>query len=170
MKNFNWKNILPWGMLMPFFLLIGFEYLVDFGLTFYNKRLNNEISLLESSLTQKEEALMQTLKTNEAFYVFSQIANIVEIVKNRASVNYVIDKFNKIMPNFLIINEFEFNAETNEIKIRGAVNSWSDYVRFHSYLTNLSDIELKSFESPKLEKNLINFSMVLLLKPSFYRE
>lgn len=170
MENFNLKNIIPIGLIFPFILLIGLEYFLIFGLDYYNQRLSQQISNLETTLTQKETELGQGLKTNEAFYVFSQIGNIVEILKNRKSVNLVINKFNRIMPKFLILKTFEFDAEKSEIKIQGAFQNWQDYVRFYRYLTSLPDIEIKESQPPKLEKNLINFSMVLFLKPSFYKE
>lgn len=169
MEDFNFKNIVPFGLLLPFILLIAFEYFLMLGLDFYNQKLNQQISNLETTLTKKEAELSQSLKDNEAFHSFSQVGNIVEILKNRKSINSVINKFNKIMPKFLILKTFEFDAEKNEININGAVSSWQDYLRFYRYLVTLPDVQLKEFPSPRLEQNLINFSMVLFLKPSFYK-
>lgn len=170
MENFSLKNIIPLGLLFPFILLIGLEYFLMFGLDYYNQKLSQQISNLETTLTRKETDLDQVLKTNETFYVFSQIGNIVEILKDRKSVNFVIGKFNRIMPKFLILKTFEFDAEKSEIKIKGAFQNWQDYVRFHRYLKSLSDVEIRELQAPKLEEKLINFSMVLFLKPSFYKE
>lgn len=170
MENYNLTNVKPLGFLLPFILLIAFEYFLIFGLDIYNQRLAQKIANLETNLNKKEFELNQSLSNTDAFYVFSQVANIVEILKNRNSVIFIITKFNKIMPKFLILKSFEFDAEKNELKIKGAVQNWRDYIRFHHYLENLTDIELKEFHAPKLEENLINFSMVLFLKPSFYKE
>lgn len=168
----NLRITLPLGFLLPFILIIGFEYLVNFGLGFYNERLNATISSLESNLKQKEQELNQMLKENESFYVFSQFVNIAEIARERRSVNFIIDKFNRVMPKFLAIEEFKFDADKNEIEFKGKVNNWVDYVRLHEYITSLPYFMLKELKSPKFDEkeNIIEFSMVLFLKPEFYKQ
>jgi hypothetical protein len=92
-------------------------------------------------------------------------------LKNRKSLSFVINKFNQLMPKFLIINNFTYDGEKGEIKIDAAVSNWQDYLRFHKYVTGLQVLELKDFTPPRLEeKNLIQFSMVFLLKPNFYEQ
>jgi sulfite reductase alpha subunit-like flavoprotein len=165
----NWKNLIPWGLVAPFIIIILIEYGLSFAINFYNQRLNQQISELEINLKQKEESTKGGLETNEAFKVFSQAVNIVEILKNRQSLSFVINKFNQLMPKFLIVKEFKFDAEKREIEINAAVSNWQDYLRFHKYVTGLQVLEIKDFTSPRLEAdNLIKFSMVFLLKPNFY--
>jgi len=167
----NWKSIIPWGLLTPFLIIILVEYGVSFGLDFYSQRLNQQVNELESKLKQKEEIIKGGLGTNEAFKVFSQTVNIVEIYKNRQSLNFVINRFNQLMPKFLILNEFRYDADGKQIEINASVPNWQDYLRFYKYITNLQVLEVKNFSSPKLgDNNLINFSMVFLLKPSFYNQ
>jgi hypothetical protein len=167
----SWKNIIPWGLIAPFLIIILIEYGISFGLNFYNQKLNQDISNLEAKLKQKEESLAGGLGANSAFKVFSQAVNIVEILKNKKSLSFVINKFNQLMPKFLIIREFNYDADKQEIEISAATQSWQDYLRFHKYVTSLQAVELKSLTSPKLgENNLIQFSMVFLLKPAFYQQ
>jgi predicted component of type VI protein secretion system len=167
----NWKHLIPWGLLAPFLIIILIEYGIGLGLDFYNQKLNQQIEGLEDLLKQKEESLKGGLETNEAFKTFSQTVNIIEILKNRKSLSFVIKKFNQLMPKFLIINNFTYDGEKGQIKIDAAVSNWQDYLRFHKYVTGLQVLELKDFTPPRLdEKNLIQFSMVFLLKPNFYEQ
>lgn len=167
--NFDLRQFIPLGFVFPFLVIIAVEFGLGYGLDFYNQNLNNQISNLESKITQKEAELSNKLSSNETYFVFSQLVNLVEILKNRHSLNFVIDKFNKLMPKFLVIKSFSFDAEQNEINLEASVNNWNDYIRFHYYLSHHPDIEIKSFTSPRLENNVVNFSMVLRLRPSFYK-
>ncbi len=167
--DFGLKHLLPWGFIFPFLLIIAFELALSYGLDFYNKSLESQINNLELTLNQKEAEISGKLSSNEAYFVFSQVANIVEILKSRPSVNFVINKFDKIMPKFVVIKSFSFDADKQEIQIEASVNNWDDYVRFHNYISHHPDLELRSFTSPKLEENLINFSMVFYLRPNFYK-
>ena len=167
----SWRNIIPWGLILPFLIIIIIEYGLSFGLDWYGQKLDGQINNLEAKIKQKEEALKGGLETNEAFKVFSQAVNVTEILKTRRSLSFVINKFNQIMPKFLSLQKFSYDADKNEIEISASVPSWQDYVRFHKYLTDLKDVELKFLASPKLsEKNTIDFSMVLILKPNFYQQ
>jgi hypothetical protein len=167
----NWRNLIPWGLVAPFLIIILIEYGLSFGIDFYNQKLNQQISELEANLKQKEESTKGDLGTNEAFKAFSQSINIVEILKNRQSLSFIINKFNQLMPKFLIIKEFKYDAEKREIEVNATVSNWQDYLRFHKYVTGLQVLELKNFTSPKVdENNLINFSMVFLLKPNFFKQ
>ena len=167
----SWKNVIPWGLILPFLIIIAIEYGFSYGLNFYNQRLENEIADLEKKIKQKEESLKGGLESNQAFKIFSQAVNIVEILKNKRSLSFTINKFNQLMPKFLTLQEFIYDAEANEIEINASVPSWQVYIRFYKYLVNLKDIEIKSFTSPRLnDKNIVEFSMVLTLKPSFYKQ
>jgi hypothetical protein len=167
----NWRNLIPIGLVAPFLIIILIEYGLGLGLDFYNQKLDQQIEGLEDLLKQKEESLKGGLKTNEAFKIFSQTVNIIEILKNRKSLSFVINKFNQLMPKFLIVKEFKYDAEKREIEINAIVSNWQDYLRFHKYVTGLKVLELKDFTPPRLEENnLIQFSMVFLLKPNFYEQ
>jgi hypothetical protein len=165
----NIKDLLPIGLIAPFLIIIAIELIIGFGMDFYTKKLNNQIAILENEIKQKEENLMGGLNTNPSYKVFSQVVNITEILKNRKSLNFVINKFNQLMPKFLIINSFNYNTEKQEIEISVSLQNWQDYFRFYRYLKSLKELEIKSISNPQMDKNnLINFSVVLLLKPNFY--
>jgi len=167
----NWKSIIPWGLVMPFLIIVLVEYGLSYGLSFYNQKLDQQIKDLEVKLRQKEENLKGGLETSESFKVFSQAVNIVEILKNLRSLTFVINKFNQLMPKFLVLKSFSYDADKQEIEIAGDLPNWQDYLRFHKYLTSLNVLELKSFPVPRVDKNnLINFSMVIFLKPDFYKQ
>jgi predicted component of type VI protein secretion system len=112
-------------------------------LDFYSERLNQQISNLENLLEQKEESLKGNLEVNEAFRIFSQALNIVEVLKERRSLSFIINKFNQIMPKFLIIKSFAYDGEKQEVKIEASVSNWQDYLRFHKYVADLPYLELK---------------------------
>ncbi len=164
------KKIVPLGFLLPFLLIIIFELVLSYGLDFYNRRLNDQIGNLELKLKEKENQLSGNLESNDAYIVFSQLVNIVEFVKNRQSLIYVINKFNEIMPKFLIVRSFGYDDDRKEITIEASLTSWEDYARFNYYLNSLDLVEVRSFTSPIFEKDLINFSLVLYLKPGFFKQ
>jgi len=168
----SWRNIIPLGLIAPFLIIILIEYGIGYGLNFYTQRLNQQISELEAKLKQKEEGIKGGLEANEAFKVFSQAVNIVEILKSKQSLSFVIQRFNELMPKFLTIKEFDYDADTWKIGISATVPSWQDYFRFHKYVTSLEVLELAEFTPPSLSENnnLIEFSMVFLLKPAFYQQ
>jgi len=167
----SWRNIIPWGFILPFLIIIGLELLISYGLDFYNQRLSSQIYNLDSVLKQKQESLAEGLETNEAFKVFSQTVNLVELLNRNQPLSLIINKFNQLMPKFVNLKSFSYNVDERTIEISAVTQSWLDYVRFHQYVTNLKDLELKSFTSPRLDdKNLVNFSMVFFLKPSFFQQ
>jgi hypothetical protein len=167
----SWRNIIPWGFILPFLIIIGLELLISYGLDFYNQILSNQIVNLDSVLKQKQESLAEGLETNEAFKVFSQTVNLVELLNRNQPLSLIITKFNQLMPNFVNLKSFSYDADARTIEISAATRSWLDYVRFHQYVTNLKDLGIKSFKSPSLDdKNLVNFSMVFFLKPSFFQQ
>jgi hypothetical protein len=166
----NLRNIIPWGFVLPFIIIIGVEYAISYGLNFYNQRLTGQITNLEIALKQKQEKLAEGLETNEAFKVFSQVVNLIEILKQHHPLSSVIINFNKIIPKFVIIKEFSYNSVGNEIQFIVFTQNWLDYARFIKYINNLKEIRLKSFSSPKLnEQNMVEFSLVISLKPDFFK-
>jgi len=167
----NWRNIIPLGFILPFLIVIGLELLISYGLYFYNQRLTAKINNLDSVLKQKQENLAESLETDEAFKAFSQTVNLVELLNHNQSLSLIITKFNQLMPKFIKIKNFTYNADERTIEISVVTQNWLDYVRFYKYVTNLKDLEIKSFTSPKLDdKSFINFSMVFFLKPSFFQQ
>lgn len=165
----NWRNTIPWGLFVPFLIIILLEYLFSFGLDWYNKSLANRISEKEKFIITKENELKKALENDDAFVVFSKAVNLVDILQNRPSLKFTIRKFNDLMPKFLTIRSFIYDAEKNEIEFNGSVNTWFEYMKLYNYVSNHSDWELKSFTSPQQGENFINFNMVLNLKPSFYK-
>lgn len=167
----SWRNIIPLGFILPFLIIIGFEFLISYGLDFYNQRLSSQIDNLNSVLKQKQESLAEGLEDNEAFKVFSQAVNLVELLNSNQPLSLIIAKFNQLMPRFIIIKNFNYDAEQKTIEISGLAQDWLDYIRFYHYITNLKDLELRSFKSPTLDdENFIKFSMVFFLKPSFFQQ
>jgi len=167
----SWKSLIPWGLLAPFLIIIFIEFGLGYALNFYNQKLYQDILNLKSRIEQKEKSLEGGLGANTYFKVFSQAVNIVEILRNKKSLGVILNRFNELMPKFLIIKELSYDADKNEIEIVASTQNWQDYIRFYKYVTHLENLELKSFTSPELDENnnLINFSMVLFLKPSFYQ-
>jgi hypothetical protein len=51
----NWRNLIPWGLVAPFLIIILIEYGLGFGLDFYNQKLNQQISELETFLNKKKK-------------------------------------------------------------------------------------------------------------------
>jgi len=167
----SWKNIIPFGLVVPFLIIIVIEYGIILALNSYNQKLNEDILTLEIRLKEREENIVGVLESNIGFKTFSQAVNVVEILKNRKSLNFVINKFNQLMPQFLIIKEFNYDADEQKIEILAATQSWEEFLSFYKYLSNLQAFEIKELVPPKLDQNnLVSFSMVLLLKPSFYQQ
>jgi len=167
----NWKNIIPLGLILPFLIIIGLELLISYGLDFYNQRLGSQIDKLDLVIKQKQESLVESLETNEAFKVFSQTVNLVEVLNKQRSITFIINKFNQLMPKFITIKSFSYDAEKNTIEVSGLANNWQDYLRFYQYITNLKDLKLVAFESPILtDDNLIHFSLVFYLNPTFFQQ
>ncbi len=170
MEKLKLNNVLPLGIILPFALILLTEYLLSYGLNFYNQKLSQQINDLESKLVRREKELITNLEANDFFYVFSKVVNILEIARQRHSLNFVIARFNQLMPKFLIIKNFEFDNDENKITIKASVKDWIDYVRFHNYLSKIQHFQIKEIQFPKFEQNEINFTMVLGLTPSFYQQ
>jgi hypothetical protein len=167
----NWKSTIPWGLVTPFLVIILVEYGLSFALDFYGQRLNQQISIIEAEIKKKEENLLGGLEKNEAFRVFSQSINIVEILKSKKSLSFIINKFNQLMPKFLFVKQFEYDADKQQITVVGKILGWQDFLRFYKYVNSLKELEVEEIAPPQLdENNFVNFSMVLLLKTSFFEE
>jgi len=111
------------------------------------------------------------LLSEESYLVFSQAVRIQEIYQKKSPpVTKTIDNFKKILPEFFVLKSLDFDNNKKEIKVVGGVPSWLDYVRLLAYLSHHQDINLKSFSSPRVsEKKLIEFDLVISLKPNFYQ-
>lgn len=165
------KNLIPFGFFIPFLTIILVEILVVYLLGVVETSLNNQIVAIEKTIKTKEEEVVKKLTDNESFVVFSQLVNIIEILKKRKSASVVIDKFISLMPKFLIIDSFNFDNEKQEINFSGSVSNLSDYIRLLNYLNNQSAFELKSITPPSISKEsgTVSFSVVISLKPDFYK-
>ncbi len=167
----NIKNLIPIGFLLPFLIIILIEILAVYVLGTFETSLNNQIVAIEETIKRKEEEVIKKLTDNESFVVFSQMVNIIEILKNRNLASVVIDKFNSLMPKFLMIEKFEFDNKKQEINFTANVSNLIDYVRFLSYLNNQLTFELKSITPPEISKEsgTVSFSVIIKLKPDFYK-
>lgn len=167
----NFKNLVPIGLFFPFLIIILLELLSVYLLGIIETSLNNKIALLEERIKSKEEALTQELINNENFMVFSQMVDIVEILRKRNLAQNVIDKFNSLMPKFLSIEKFSFDNQKKEIVFVSNVNNLTDYVRFLNYLNHQSAFEVKSITPPNIAKETgkVNFSVTIKLKEDFYK-
>jgi hypothetical protein len=75
------------------------------------------------------------------------------------------------MPKFLFVRQFEYDADKQQITVAAKILGWQDFLRFYKYVNSLKELEVEEITSPQLdENNFVNFSMVLLLKPSFFEE
>lgn len=168
----SWKNIIPLGLVLPFLIIIFLEVIIFYGLGFYSQRLNQQITNLDSLIKQKQESLAGALENDEAFRAFSQMVNLVEVLNQKHSLSFVINKFNGLMPRFVTIKDFSYDAEQKTISISASIYGWVNYVRFYEYISNLKDyLEVKSVSSPSLdERGLVNFSVVFSLKPNFFQQ
>ncbi len=167
----NLKDLIPFGVLLPFLIIVGLEILGSYFLDIFNNSLNNKIFLLESQLKNKEEEIINKLKVDDSFVVFSQTVNITEILKRRNSVKKVIDRFNSLMPKFLDLSQFNYNNKQQEISFSGSVNNLENYLRFSKYLDNHPLFELKFISPPNISKESgkVDFSVTIKLKPGFYQ-
>jgi hypothetical protein len=169
----NWRNIIPIGFILPFVIVIALEFILSYGLDFYSRSLTNQIADLESKLRQREESLAGTLTNNEFYRVFSQVVNLsgLDILNNNRSLIGAINQFNKLMPKFVSIKNFTYDREAKKISISASVPNWFEYVRFHRYITNLKELKVESLSSPSAdERNVVNFSAVFSLNPSFFQQ
>jgi hypothetical protein len=165
----NLKNIIPWGLIAPFLIIVLVEYGLIFFLNFYNKSLENEINKLNSFILQKQDLLQQDFLNNPIYQSFSQIVNIVEIFKKRDSLVFIINKFNQVMPKFLTLKDFSYYSEKKEIEINGLVSNWNDFNRFYKYVDNLDIFKIKEVRDLQADEKGINFNMVLILQPKFFQ-
>lgn len=167
----NFKNLIPVGFFLPFLVIILFEIAAGYILGIVETSLSNQVVALEKAINTKEEEGVKKLISNESFVAFSQLVNIVEILKNRNLVTVGINKFNSLMPKFLMIESFDFDNDKQEISFSGSVSNLTDYIRFLNYLNSQSAFELKSITPPQISKEggAVIFSVIIKLKPDFYK-
>lgn len=165
------RELIPVGFILPFLIIIVFEFLIGFGLSFYNNSLQNQIVSLEQSLKTREEALKGKLTDNEAYQAFSQFANLIEIIKKRKSLYIIVQKFTPLIPQFVEVKKLEFDSDKNLLVLGGLVDNWLDYVRLHYYFSRQNEVIFKSFKSPKVDEKSgkIEFEFSFQLKPNFYQ-
>lgn len=154
---------------LPFLIIIALEFLISFGLDYYNKILESQILNLENNLQIKEEELLSKLNKNEAFFVFSQTAHIREIFQNRKSSLKMFENIKKLIPKFVTVNSFTYDADKREISFNFEVSNWSDYARFLKYIKSKPELTLKLVFPPQILENKIAFSVVLALKENIYQ-
>lgn len=166
----SWRENLPLGLFMPFILIILAEVVVSYGFDYYKSGLNAKINNLESQLKIKEEGLTEKLEKTDSYFIFSQVINIVEILKNKKSPLLVINKFTPLVPNFVKVQNVAIDMEMNEITMNASVDNLISYLRVLNYFRNHPKLELKNQPSPSLTGNQVNFQMVFTLKPSFFEQ
>lgn len=165
------RNNIPVGLVLPFIIIILAEYLILFGLRYYNNRLDYQIGNLRNQLDEKEKNIKNILARNDYYLVFSQSVNMMEILrlKETKSLNFVINRFNQLMPNFIQLDRFSYDSDKNEIIISGYVDSWTNYIRFHNYVNNNPSFTINNFVANlDKEKGYIKFNMNLSLNSNFY--
>jgi len=172
MERSTISQILPLGIILPLVILLGAEFLVSTGLRFYNNHQQNVISEKKSLLDQKENEILNKLKNNEGFFVFSQYANISELAKNRYSFNLLLERFNLLMPQFLIVKNFSYDDENKTITLKVSTLNWDDYFKFYTYLKNNDYFKIDKIDDPKLNEQTqtIDFNLTLKLKPKFFEK
>ncbi|MER3570079.1 MAG: hypothetical protein C4348_00475 [Patescibacteria group bacterium] len=171
MERTKISDILPIGALMPLLIVLGIELLFSYGLAYYNNFQENQIQEKTQNLTQKENEILNKIKTNEGYFVFSQYANIAELAQRRYSVNQIIEKFNKLMPKFLIVKSFAYDDEKKEINLKLSTVNWDDYLKFVDYLEKNPNFKIIENPSPKYntQSQLIDFTLQIQLTPNFFK-
>lgn len=171
MERTKISDILPIGALMPLLVVLGIELLFSYGLAYYNNFQENQIQEKTQNLTQKENEILNKIKTNEGYFVFSQYANIAELAQRRYSVNQIIEKFNKLMPKFLIVKSFAYDDEKKEINLKLSTVNWDDYLKFIDYLEKNPNLRIIENPSPEYntQSQLIDFTLQIQLTPNFFK-
>lgn len=164
----NWRENLPIGLFLPFILIIIFEFAVSYGFDYYKQNLSLKINNFENQLKQREEGLSDKLSQTDSYFIFSQVINIVEILKSRKSPVEVINKFTPLVPNFVQVSNVSVDMDNNEISFDGSVSNLISYLRVLNYFRNHQKLELKNEPSPTIDNNQVNFQMVFSLKPAFF--
>lgn len=164
----SWRENLPLGLFIPFILIILVELIVSYGFDYYKSRLSTQINNLESQLNRREEGLSDKLAKTDSYFIFSQVINIVEILKNKNSPLTVVRKFTPLVPNFVNVQSVDINMETSEITMGASVPNLISYLRVLNYFRNHPKLELKNQPAPAMSNNQVYFQMVFALKPAFF--
>ncbi|MCS7200892.1 MAG: hypothetical protein NZ822_01950 [Patescibacteria group bacterium] len=164
----NWRDVLPIGFLLPFLVIILLEVGVSYGFDYLKRNIDSKITNLESQLKTREEGLADRLEKNDAYFVFSQVINIVEIIKNRRSPLEVVNKFTPLVPTFIKVQEVRIDMDNNEIVMMASVANLVSYLRALNYFQNHPKLELKNKPSPNISNEQVTFEMVFALKPTFF--
>lgn len=168
MQNFK---IIPIGFILPFIIFIIIEYLIIFGLNSYQQKIDAQIASLEAKIKAEEAGLPSELAKNEAYQIFSQFVNIIEILKKRKSAFFVFNKITPLIPKFVEVKKVAFDADSDELILEGSVNDWLNYIRLYHYFSSQPDLILIKFASPKFDPKTqkVDFEFTFKLKPTFYQ-
>ncbi len=171
MERFKISEIIPIGFLLPFLIILSIELLFIYGLSYYNQNQENFLNQKKEELDRKENEILNKIKNNEAYFVFSQYANASFLAQNKISLNTVLEKFNASMPKFLSIKNFNYDDEEKEISLNLSFETWEDYLKFRNYLQKTSKFKIKKESFPlKDEKSgNFNFNLTLILTPDFFK-
>lgn len=164
----SWRENLPLGLFLPFILIIIFEFVVSYGFDYYKQNLSFKINNLETQLKTREEGLSSKLSQTDSYFIFSQVINIVEILKSKKSPVDVVNRFTPLVPNFVQVQNVSVDMDNNEISLDGSVPNLLSYLRVLNYFRNHQKLELKNQPSPNIANNQVNFQMVFSLKPAFF--
>lgn len=166
----NIKNLVPAGFIFPFLIIFIVEYGVIYFLKIVENSFSNQITVLEDRVKSKENEVSTIMIQSDSFFVFSQVVNVIEILKQKKSVSVIIEKFISLMPNFVGLKNITIDNQNQEININGEVNNLTDYVRFANYLNNNQYFKLKSITPPQISEadNKVSFSVTIKIQPKVY--
>jgi len=171
MERFKISEIIPIGLLLPFLIILAIEFIFIYGLSFYNQNQENFLSQKKSELDRKENEILNRIKNNESYFVFSQYANVSSLAQQRISLNTILEKFNASMPKFLIIKSFSYDEENKEINLSLSFRTWDEYLKFRNYLQKTAKFKIKNETYPLIDEKSgsLNFSLILNLTPEFFK-
>lgn len=168
----NIKNIIPVGLVFPFLLILLIEFGIDMGLQSYNSKLEQDKDGLIREINNIKNKSGDEINKRPEFNFFSRLINVSTLIKERKRIKDVIDSFNKMMPIFVDISNFNYDAEKQMITFQASVSNWKDYVRFYKYLYNQNKIYVDSFSLPTGDETIgkINFSVSIILNSNFFEK
>ncbi|BCX15578.1 MAG: hypothetical protein KatS3mg097_470 [Candidatus Parcubacteria bacterium] len=168
----NIKNIIPVGLVFPFLLILIIEFGIDMGLQSYNSKLENTKNSLINEIKDIKNKSGDEINKRPEFNFFSRFVNVATLIKERKRIKDVIDSFNRIMPTFVDISNFNYDAEKQQITFQASVSNWRDYVRLYKYLYSQNKIRVESFSLPTGDEatGKINFSIAIILNSNFFEK
>ncbi|MFZ8806437.1 MAG: hypothetical protein ACO2OW_02620 [Minisyncoccia bacterium] len=171
MERFKISELIPIGLLLPFLIILGIELLFVYGLSYYNQSQENFLNQKKVELDRKENEILNKIKNNEAYFVFSQYANASFLAQNKISLNTVLEKFNASMPKFLNVKNFSYDEENKEVNLNLSLRSWDEYLRFRNYLQKTAKFKIKKESYPQYDQKSGNltFNLTLTLTPEFFK-